>query len=169
MRRLVPLLILGLLAACSRQQPSPAAAQPVFQPDKWFVGDMRSAGDLQVGFGKARALRVDSSGRLQPNGTVRLDQAIHWAGGSVDHRFWLMRRRPGGGYDVTLSDARGAVMLETQGARAHLRYRDRRGPLIVEQWMDLQPDGVTLANWGVVSLLGVPVGKLDETIVHQPF
>ena len=57
-----------------------------------------------------------------------------------------------------------------KGPRAHLKYRDRRGPLplTMEQWMDLQPDGVTLRNVGVLRLAGVPIAKLDETIVHAP-
>lgn len=128
---------------------------------------MRSTGALRVGLGKPRAIQVVSTGRRLADGALRLDQVIHWSGGAVDRRFWLMRRKPTGGYDVTLSDAAGPVAFETQGARAHLRYRDRRAPVIVEQWMDLQPDGVTLANRGVLSVIGMPVGALDERIVHE--
>ena len=39
---------------------------------------------------------------------------------------------------------------------------------MVEQWMDLQPDGRTLENRGVLTVLGVPIAHLTETIVHDP-
>lgn len=165
------LLLFGVtlaVAGCSRPQP-PAASQPVFRPDVWFLGQMHSQGALKLVTGKPRDLAVASAGRSLPDGSVRLDQTIRWAGGAVDRRFWILQARPGGGYAVSLSDARGPVLFETAGARAHLRYRDKHGPmpLIVEQWMDLQPDGRTLANRGTLSVLGVPLAHMDETIVHD--
>ena len=39
---------------------------------------------------------------------------------------------------------------------------------MVEQWMDLQPDGRTLDNRGVLSIFGVPIARLKEVIVHAP-
>jgi len=158
------------LAGCSSSPPAPAPDGAAFTPEVWFLGEMHSSGRLKLMGGAPKALHVDSSGRALADGSVRLDQAIHWDAGRTDNRFWLLRREPGGGYAVTLSDARGPVAFDVAGSRAHLKYRMKgRWPLTMEQWMDLQADGRTLQNHGVVRLLGVPIGALDEPIVHEPF
>jgi hypothetical protein len=156
----------GLCACTGAPPPCPG---PDFVPERWFLGSMHSSGTLKPIVGAARGLHVDSDGTALAAGGVRLDQAIRWAGGATDHRFWTMRREASGVYAVTLTEAAGPVAFSAQGPRAHLRYRDRRSaiPLTVEQWMDLQPDGVTLRNVGVIRLLGVPFARLDETIVHD--
>ena len=41
--------------------------------------------------------------------------------------------------------------------------------MTVEQWMDLQQDGRTVHNMGTIRVLGLAVGRLDETIIHDPF
>ena len=134
------------------------------------MGRMHSSGSLKVAARQSRNLHVDSIGRPETDGALRLDQSIHWAGGATEHRFWWMKPVGGGRYDVTLSDARGPVFFELHGARAHLRYRDRRAAfaLTVEQWMDLQPGGRRLNNVGAVRLFGLPVARLDEVIEHEP-
>ena len=167
MRKAAAGLLLLAVAGCSRMPGG--AAGPDFHPEIWFKGRMHSAGSLTVTLGKPHVLNVDSMGAPSADGAVRLDQAIHWAGGTVDRRYWIMRPSPTGGYDVTLTDAIGPVAFETKGPRAHLRYRDRHGPLplMVEQWMDLRPDGRTLDNHGTLSVFGVPIAWLDEIIVHD--
>ena len=160
-------IVVLALSGCLQPPPPPAASLPAFHPEAWFKGRMHSSATLKVFTRPSRGLNVQSAGRTEPDGALRLDQAIHWAGGATDHRFWRMRSLGGGRYDVSLTDARGPVAFETRGARAHLSYRDRRGPLAIEQWMDLQADGRSVKNTGVVRFLGVPVARLDEVIEHD--
>lgn len=82
-----------------------------------------------------------------------------------------MRRLADGSYDVTLSEAVGHVQLTAAGSRVHLHYRMKGAllPVTMEQWMDLQADGRTVHDFGAIRVLGVAVGRLDETIVHEPF
>lgn len=142
-----------------------------FRPERYFLGQMHSGGRLSIGSGSAKNLSVESSGRADGPGALKLDQTVRRAGRPDTRRQWSMRRLVDGTYHVTLSEAVGPVQLVAEGSRVHLRYRMKGGPLpvTIEQWMDLQEDGRTVHNVGTIRVLGVPVGHLDETIIHDPF
>ena len=52
------------------------------------------------------------------------------------------------------------------GSRLLLEYRVK-GPLVMHQTLELMPDGKTIDNVGKVTLLGIPVGRLHETITRK--
>ena len=57
----------------------------------------------------------------------------------------------------------GPVTGETSGRRLMLRYR-LKGPLVMHQTLERMADGTTIENTGRITLLGIPVGWLHETI-----
>lgn len=142
----------------------PAAAR--FTPQAGFGGASQGNGTLKFLFGKPRPYRVQSDGRVLADGTFRLDQTVWFQGEPPRHRHWILTTVQPGEYTGSLSDASGSVTGQTDGARLTLRYR-LKGPLVMHQTLDMKPDG-TIDNVGRITLLGIPVGHLQETIVRQP-
>lgn len=142
------------------------AAAGTFTPQAGFGGASEGAGTLKLLFGKERPYRVQSQGRVLANGTFRLDQTVLFQGEPPRHRHWILTTVQPGEYSGTLSDAAGVVTGHTEGARLTLRYR-LKGPLIMYQTLTMISDG-TIDNVGRITLLGIPVGHLQETIVHKP-
>ncbi|MEO6799732.1 MAG: hypothetical protein ABI178_07340 [Rhodanobacter sp.] len=52
----------------------------------------------------------------------------------------------------------------TEGPRLTLSYR--LGPLVMHQALEMKPDG-TIDNVGRITLRGIPVGHLQETIASR--
>ncbi|MFL6586662.1 MAG: DUF3833 family protein [Luteimonas sp.] len=145
-----------------------AAAQvPVeFTPSAGFEGESEGRGTLKFVFRRPRAFQVTSHGTEQGDGTFRLDQTITFAGEPPQSRFWVMTRTAAHRYAATLSDAAGPVDATVAGPRLSLRYRVK-GPVFMHQELVLSADGRTIDNVGVVRLLGIPIGRLQETITRK--
>ena len=58
------------------------------------------------------------------------------------------------------------VRAESSGSLFHLRYLLRQPAVYMEQWLYLQPDGRSVANFAQVTVLGVPWVRLSETITR---
>ena len=69
-------------------------------------------------------------------------------------------------FDATLSDAKGEVHAEINGAMVHLRYLLRHPAIYMEQWLSLNADGCPVDNQAPVTVLGVPWARLSETITR---
>lgn len=158
----------GLLVVALTVLGAPAAAQaPItFTPSAGFDGESEGRGTLKFVFRKPRAFHVTSHGAGQGDGTFRLDQTITFEGEAPESRFWIMTRVAEGRYAATLSDAAGPVEATVSGARLSLRYRVK-GPVFMQQELELSEDGRTIDNVGVVRLLGIPIGRLQETITRK--
>lgn len=143
------------------------AQTPVeFTPSAGFGGDSTGLGTLKFVFREPRAFQVTSHGAEQGDGTFHLDQTITFAGEPPQSRFWLMTRTAPHRYAATLSDAAGPVEATVSGSRLSLRYRVK-GPVYMHQELVLSADGRTIDNVGVVRLLGIPIGRLQETITRK--
>ena len=161
--KMATLLLMWLLAL-------PALAMPpatvTFTPKAGFAGASEGNGTLKLLFGKSRPYHVQSFGRVLANGTFRLDQTVLFRGKPPRHRHWILTTVQPGEYTGTLSDAAGTVTGHTDSSRLTFRYR-LKGPLIMHQTLEMTPDG-TIDNVGRITLLGIPVGHLQETIVRNP-
>lgn len=142
------------------------AASKNFTPQTGFGGASEGNGSLTLLFGKKRSFHVESHGRALDDGRFRLDQTVQFEGKPPTHRHWLLTTVAPGKYTGTLSDAAGRITGHTVGARLVLRYR-LTGPLVMHQTLDLRPDG-SIDNVGRITLLGIPVGHLQETISRGP-
>ena len=142
----------------------PAYAQQVlFTPEDGLSGTSQGVGSLKFRVGVRRAFHVQSFGKAQTDGSFRLDQTVSFAGQDPTTRSWVIRTVSPLNYAGELTDAAGPVSGHTSGRRLFLRYRVK-GPFVMHQVLHLLPDGKTIDNVGRITLLGVPVGFLEETI-----
>lgn len=142
----------------------PAWAQQVlFTPQNGLSGSSHGEGSLRLFLGHPRAFHVQSFGQSKRDGSFTLNQTIAYDGKETQTRRWDIQQIMPLHYTGTLSDAAGAVRGHTLGRRLILQYRIK-GPLVMRQTLELMPDGKTIDNVGRITLLGVPVGSLHETI-----
>ncbi|MEO7974228.1 MAG: DUF3833 family protein [Thermoanaerobaculia bacterium] len=140
------------------------AAGKAFVPVDVFAGRSEGKGEMRLLLGKKRAFTVESLGIPQTDGRLRLEQSVRFEGKPVQSRTWVMWQTEPGHYSATLTGAAGPVVGRTEGSRLTLRYPLKRWGLVMHQTLDLSGDGRTLANCGSIRFLGIPVGKLRETI-----
>lgn len=140
------------------------AAAAEFVPEQVFEGRSSGRGVLDLAFATPRAFAVESTGRTRPDGSFDLLQVIRFEGQPERSRTWSMRRVGPGTYVASLTDAAGPVEVRTAGSRMTVRYRLTRWGLVMHQTLDLADDGRSIANTGRIRFLGIPVGRLDETI-----
>ena len=155
-------LCVALLSGSARAADVPVA----FTPHNGFDGHSQGNGTLRLFLGKPRLFHVDSRGYDQEDGSFRLDQTVTFQGEKAQTRFWLMKTINKNNYTASLSDASGPVTGSTEGSRLSLRYRVK-GPLVMHQTLKLLPDLKTIDNVGKITLLGITVGRLHETIIRQ--
>lgn len=141
-----------------------APAAPEFRPDLFFAGRTRGSGTVTLATStRPRILSVEGAGRVAPDGGLILDQAVTLDGNTTQRSF-AIRRAADGGWQGTLTDAAGPVRGTVEGNRMTLDYRMRRAGMRMHQTLDLQPDGRTLLNRARVTLLGIQVARIEETI-----
>ncbi len=150
------------LAACAPAVPA-AAPAPVFDPLAFFAGRTEGIARLKIVLRAARAVRVQGSGRVEPDGALVLDQIVAQEGKPATRRRWRIRRTGPATYAGTLSDAVGPIAGEVTGNRLHLGFT-MKGGFATEQWLTLSPDGRSAANVLTARKFGVTVARLDETI-----
>lgn len=146
-------------------QASAKEAKGEFTPQQLFAGKSEGNGSLKILFGKPKSFHVESRGELQPDGKFRLDQTITLKGEEPKNRHWIIATVAAGEYAGTLSDAAGDVTGRTEGNRLTLRYRVK-GPMVMTQTLELMADGKIIDNTGRITLLGIPIGCLHETIIR---
>ena len=159
-------LTLILAAAIVGGSSFAAEQQLEFTPQNGFGGVSEGNGSLTLFLGKPRPFHVESRGSEQRDGTFRLEQKITFQGKPPQARVWILTTISPDHYSATLSDAAGPVSGSTSGSRLSLQYRVK-GPLVMHQELQLMPDGKTIDNIGVITLLGIPVGHLHETITRK--
>ena len=144
------------------------AAEPQleFTPKLGFSGASKGEGTLKMLLGKTRQFQVESHGIEQRDGTFRLEQRVTFQGEPPQDRVWILTTVAPNRYSARLSDAAGPVTGSTSGAHLSLQYRVK-GPLVINQELELLPGGKTISNVGTITLLGIPVGHLHETITRS--
>lgn len=161
--RLSAWMLITLMAGASALA---AAPQPDFTPRTGFAGASEGDGVLTMLLGKPQPFHVESQGMAQADGTFRLEQTVAFQGKPARDRVWILTTVGRNRYTATLSDAADPVTGTTMGPRLSLQYRVK-GPLVMHQELTLRPDGKTIDNLGVITLLGIPVGHLHETIMRK--
>lgn len=154
----LPLVLapLALLAAA----PAP---EPGFDAIRFFTGTTEGQARMKVMLGRPRAVHVRGRGRVEPDGTLVLDQVVAREGRPETRRSWRIREDRPGHYTGTLSDAAGPITGETIGPNLRLSYRAKHG-VAIEQWLTLAADGRSASNRLTARKLGMTVATLDETI-----
>lgn len=161
----MPLSRIRLAAALSAAAlaAAPAFAAP-FDPMRFFNGRVESDGRAKVVFKGTHGLRVHSAGRVEPDGTLILDQKVEEEGEQPRMRAWRMRQVGPGRYAGTISDAEGPVTGETApDGRFRMAFK-MKGGLAVEQWLTPGADGLTLKNDMTIKKFGITVATVQETM-----
>ena len=161
-----------LLVCCGscvsgREESSQQAPAPIFDPVAFFVPPTHGQAVLKIAFHRPVSVSVEGQGRLDASGTLVLDQSVRSGTDPVKRRTWRLHRTGPGYWAGTLSDAAGPVGGQVEGSCFHLAFT-LKGGLKAQQWLYLQPGGNTVHNVMVVRKFGVPVARLDETIVRNP-
>ncbi len=165
--KILALLVLVLcisVAGVSAQTKEGSSVE--FTPQNGFGGQSEGEGKLRLFFGKQRLFHVESHGYDQADGTFRLDQTVTFKGQPSQARFWILKTSGQNHFTGSLTDAAGPVTGHTNGSRLQLKYRVK-GPLIMHQTLELMSDGKTIDNVGKITLLGITVGHLHETITRK--
>jgi hypothetical protein len=154
-----------LLAAFSFVPPHKdlAAATPVFDAEKFFVGKTEGRGVVKSALASRASVHDISVGRIE-QGVLILEQKVQRQGKPVEQRRWRMRKLGPGKYTGTISDAEGPVQGEVSGNCIRMRYKMKKGGVQVEQFLYLQPDGRSAINHMTFRKFGIPVATVEETI-----
>jgi hypothetical protein len=166
MTKIIALRTFVLATAIVGSSSFAAVPQVGFTPQNGFGGTSEGNGSLVLLFGNPRPFHVESHGRQQSDGTFRLEQTVTFQGKAPQNRVWILTTVSQNHYSATLSDAPGPITGSTSGPRLSLQYRVK-GPLVMHQELQLMPGGKTIDNVGVITLLGIPVGHLHETITRK--
>jgi hypothetical protein len=149
--------LLALLFLSAPAQPSGTALE------RFFVGRTEGAGTVNIIMSGRHTMRDRSTGRMDRDGALLLDQVVEEQGKPARRRSWRLARTGANGITGTISDARGAVTGDVSGNTLHLRYRMKEGPS-VEQWIILQPGGRTATNRMNFHRFGLKVATVQSTI-----
>lgn len=163
--RVIRTLAAALLAFAAIAAGAQDTAGAPLTPETAFSGRTDGNGSLRILFGRTRTYHVESQGTTASDGRFRLDQAVTFEGEPVRNRTWLISESTPLHYAGTLSEAAGPVSGEPSARRLVLRYR-LKGPLVMHQTLVLMADGRTIDNAGRITVLGIPVGRLHETITR---
>ena len=135
----------------------------VFVPKKFFSGVTEGTGSVKIVLHKARAIHVRSVGRVEPDGTLVLDQRVEQEGEKPMQRQWRLREGAGGQVSGSLSDAKTPVTGKVAGPVLTLSYQMKSGEKVA-QVITLAPDGQSALNKMTIHRFGLKVATLEETI-----
>jgi hypothetical protein len=163
------LFALLLLAGCSSLPPAHfAAAQPRFDPDRYFEGPVRSWRVMENCRGNPRSrFRTEMFGRREGDVTV-VTQDFTFEDGRTQQRVWRIRRIDEHRYEATAPDVIGVAPGEAYGNTFHWEYTLAVNPRNVftrvrmHHWMYLQADGTTMINRVVITKFGLVIAQTTE-------
>lgn len=141
----------------------PAQLPQPFDPISFFTGRTEGRGALKELVGRAKRTMTHSTGRVDKDGWLVLDQKVTIEGEPVRQRHWRLKQVAPGKYRGTLSDAKGPVEAEVTGRSARIRYV-MRGGIKVEQKLTPLPGGQAMHNRATFRKFGMKVATLTERI-----
>src|SRR4051794_38394677 len=142
--RYLYVVLAPLLLAVTTPGPErpPSASQQIAS---FFEGRTQSRGELRRMFSKTHIMTSISIGRIEPDGTLVLEQTVEETDTAPVSRVWRLRETRPGHCTGTVSDGVGPVQGEFTANRLHLAF-ELKGGLMVEQWLTLNPDGRSASN-----------------------
>ncbi len=163
------LLLCVFLGGCSSLEPQDfTAAVPLFEPDKFFEGPVRSWGVIETRSGSPKSrLRADLFGRRE-GADVVVTQDFTFQDGRKQQRIWKIRRIDEHRYGAFADDVIGPAVGYAFGNAFHWKYTLQLRPgnffsrVRMEHWMYLLGDGETMINRVVIRKFGVIVAQTTE-------
>ena len=139
-----------------------APAHAGFNPVEFFRGKTHGDGILKIIFQSSKAIRVDSEGYPEKDGSLVLKQTIHEPSKPPRVRYWRMRQTGPERFDGSLTDADSPVRVDVVGERVRIRYHGK-DKLNFDQWLTPMANG-EVHNSMRVKRLGITVARFEETI-----
>ncbi|MEG3125114.1 DUF3833 family protein [Sphingomonas sp. GB1N7] len=137
-----------------------------FDAAAFFTGRTEGKGTLKVVLRRAERTLVVGVGSMRTDRTIVLDQTVRRGNHAATCRQWVLHPNGPDRYVGTLSDAVGPVVGMVSGNRLQLAFA-MKGGLEARQWLYLERGGAVARNVMIVSKLGLPVARLDETITRK--
>ena len=151
------------LLLCALAAPAAANPEPKLDMLAFFAGKTHSESILKVVLKKPVPLIVDSIGGKGDRGDFVMIDKVHEGDKPVRERKWIMRQAGPNHFTGSLTDATGPVDVDVAGDTATIRYT-MKGGLKIQQELQLQPDGKTLANHVVAKKLGMKFAHVDGVV-----
>ena len=175
--RAAVLMTLLLLGACaSPLKPVDfAGTRPKLDPEQFFAGHLKSFGVFEGGGGAPQSrFTTDSTGTLEPDGSLVMAQTIRMNDGTTIQRTWHLHADGPHDYVATAAPVIGTAVGQAYGRAFHWEYdyalkpHDWLRTVHFEHWMYLSDDGKTLLNRFAVRKLGITVARASEIFQHVP-
>ena len=139
------------------------ASAPLSVPEQFFIGRTEGTGVVHIILSGRHGVRVRTRGRMDSDGSLRLEQVVEEEGKPPRRRSWRLVRVGNNRFTGTISDARGPVTGSVSGNVLTLNYRSSEGPS-VEHRITIRPDGRTAHNLARFRRFGLTVATVDEVI-----
>lgn len=171
---LKPLLLAGallgsglLLGGCATMAVKDfSSGQPPLVLEQFFNGRTVASGLFEDRFGKVRRqFVVVIDGRVEPDGTLVLDEDFTYDDGEKQRRVWRLKQVAPGQYEGRANDVPGVARGTLAGNAFNFRYEvdlkvgDSTWRVKFDDWMFLQPSGVIL-NRAWVYRWGFEIGSV---------
>lgn len=164
--RLIPILTLGMLSACSTTDVSQYAQQkPVLDMQQYFNGTIDAWGMFQDRSGtviKRFTVVMQCSWK---DGVGTLDEDFTYSDGTKQKRIWTLKKNASGQYIGTADDVVGVAIGTTAGNALNWKYvlalpvDGKIYHVNFDDWMILMDDKVML-NRAVMSKFGFRLGEV---------
>jgi hypothetical protein len=142
--------------------------QPMFEPEKYFLGKTRGAGMFHDRFGNLRTqFTIDMMGEIEGDILV-LSEDFLFDDGSTDRRTWRLASLGHGRYEGVASDVIGMAKGRVVGNafqwcyKLNLKVGGGHWRVAFDDWLFLQPGGVIL-NRATVTRWGFEIGTMTAT------
>jgi hypothetical protein len=141
-----------------------AADKPKLDMIGFFTGKSHAENVIKIALHGPHKLIVDSIGGRNKEGEFVLIDTFREEGKPERKRTWVMHPVGPNHFSGSLSDAAGPVDVTVNGDSATIRYTMKEGGLKVEQQLQLQDDGKTLANHVMAKKFGLKFARVDGVI-----
>lgn len=165
MRKLILILTLALLSACSARIEDYRGTRPELDLRQYFNGPVQAWGQFQDRSGKVvKRFRVDIKGSWQGDKGM-LEEYFVYDDGTRQTRIWHLTALPDGRYTGTADDVVGEAQGQARGAALNWHYTlalpvdGKVYHVKMDDWMYLQ-DRDTLINRTAMSKFGVYLGEV---------
>ena len=142
---------------------SPATADRVAGPLRFFEGRTEMVSLVKIVMKKPYRSRTVGEGSIAPDGTLSLVQQVKEDGKPPRSRQWRIRQVGPRTFSGTMSEAVGPVQVQELDGKFRFKFR-MKGNLAVEQWVTPLPGGKSAESKITVRKLGMRVASSEGTI-----
>jgi len=163
---------LGALTACATRPPTPKSAAAPFDLVRDLGGTSVARGEFSTVFGARRGFTATLDGRMEGT-TFVLAETFAYDDGEKDMKTWRLTPAGPGKWSGTREDVVGTATGYMDGGAFRLEYlvdiKRKNGKSTRVQFRDVlvRTSSGDVLNKAIVVYFGVPIGKVDLSIVRS--